>query len=80
MVISFGPTECDHAKPSQIYPQTKEVSGECFVDDKWGECDLISLLSYFGRQYEVCLSVNFMYVRILSSNFTPPFSASDIIF
>ena len=35
----FGPTEWDHAKPSQIYPQTKDVSGECFVDDKWGECD-----------------------------------------
>ena len=37
--VRFGPTEWDHAKPSQIYPQTKEVSGECFLDDKWGECD-----------------------------------------
>ena len=41
---------------------------------------VISLLSCFGRQYEVCsaLPVNFMYV--LSSDFTPPFSASDIIY
>ena len=48
--VRFGPTKWDLIKPPnpkipwedkdkspKIYPQTKEVSGECFLDDKWGE-------------------------------------------
>mmetsp|Transcript_28422 Transcript_28422/g.43404 ORF Transcript_28422/g.43404 Transcript_28422/m.43404 type:complete len:827 (+) Transcript_28422:159-2639(+) len=37
--VRFGPTDWDAPVSSQIYPQTKEVSGECLNDDEWGECD-----------------------------------------
>jgi len=51
--VRFGPTKWDpfmkppnpkipwedKDKSPKIYPQTKEVSGECFVNDEWGECD-----------------------------------------
>mmetsp|Transcript_18103 Transcript_18103/g.43533 ORF Transcript_18103/g.43533 Transcript_18103/m.43533 type:complete len:834 (+) Transcript_18103:86-2587(+) len=37
--VRFGPTDWDAPVSPQIYPQTKEVSGECLNDDEWGECD-----------------------------------------
>ena len=92
--VRFGPTKWDLIKPPnpkipwedkdkspKIYPQTKEVSGECFLDDKWGECDCDIPFELLWKTVRgvYCFACE-LRVCILSSNFIPPFSAPDIIY